>query len=81
MTYEQQQQWRRENEIHLPGLDLLSKRLSERQFWIEYAVSAVSLAALLFVACILMSLWERSAMRSNSTLERDARKSSARPSA
>ena len=74
MTYEQQQQWRRENEIHLSGLDVLSKRLKDRQSWIEYAESAASLAALLFVACILMSLWERSAMRSNLPLNTDARK-------
>jgi hypothetical protein len=80
MTYEQQQQWRRENEIHLSGLDVLSKRLSDRQFWIEYAVSAVALAALLFVACILMSLWERSAMRSNLPLNTDARNERARAS-
>jgi hypothetical protein len=80
LPYDKQNEWLRENEVRVTGLKCLDQRIRSRHYWQEYLPFTAYLIGLVFVGCLLMARWERSRPRSNNTVERDARESSARPS-
>jgi hypothetical protein len=78
MPFEQQRKWLDENEVQVTGVECLKERVQSRHFWQEYLPFTAYLIGLVFVACFLMARWERSALRSNSVVEGDARQETPR---
>ncbi len=78
-SFHQQNEWRIQHLELVGGFAYIRERMKQpAAFATEYAVSAGSIFAVGLASCLLFAFF--GGLRSNSTLERDARKSGARPS-
>lgn len=76
-SYEQQQEWLNAHAVTLNGWQTLKQRVGELWFWREYAVFFAMAFLALLIGCISFGLWERKALRSDTSLNTDAQKSRA----
>jgi hypothetical protein len=74
-----QNEWNIKNLELVGGFGYIRERMKyPAAFATEYAIAAASIFAVGFASCLLFAFFGR--LRSNNTVERDARKSGARPS-
>jgi len=72
LSYEGQQQWLRENEVRVTGLEYMKENIADPVFWKESLPFAGYTGGLLLVACLIMAWWERSATRSEPARNQNA---------
>jgi predicted PurR-regulated permease PerM len=78
MSFQEQQEWLRNNSRRNAGWVELRGRVRSPTFWTqEYIPTALGAFVLVLLSCAVFAVWDRREMRSNSTPHADARATAA----